>query len=115
MITLSAPYRRAVLSDAPSLAELVNFAGEGVPYYLWERMAKEGESAWEVGRSRAEREQGGFSFGTPLWPMIMVAQLPRWLGTRWRTCPSRTSRRRPSVKGHECDRLQCKSWSTAAL
>lgn len=62
MISLSPPYRQAVLDDAPSLAELVNFAGEGLPLYLWERMAKPGETAWEVGRSRAEREQGSFSY-----------------------------------------------------
>jgi ribosomal protein S18 acetylase RimI-like enzyme len=62
MISLSPPYRLAVLGDAPSLAELVNFAGEGLPLYLWEKMAKPGETAWEVGRSRAEREQGSFSY-----------------------------------------------------
>lgn len=48
--------------DAGVLAELVNYAGEGLPLYLWERLAKPGESAWEVGRQRAGREQGSFSY-----------------------------------------------------
>jgi hypothetical protein len=61
MIPLPPSYRQAVLRDAPSLAELVNFAGEGLPLYLWEKMAKPGETAWDVGRIRAEREQGSFS------------------------------------------------------
>ena len=62
MVALSPPYRPAVLGDASSLADLVNFAGEGLPLYLWEKMAKPGESGWEVGRSRAAREEGSFSY-----------------------------------------------------
>ena len=44
------------------MAELVNFAGENLPVYLWSKMAEPGQSAWEVGRLRAQREQGAFSF-----------------------------------------------------
>jgi len=54
--------RAATLSDAPILAELVNYAGDGLPLYLWEKMAAPGESAWEVGRKRAAREEGSFSY-----------------------------------------------------
>jgi ribosomal protein S18 acetylase RimI-like enzyme len=43
------------------LAELINFAGEGLPLYLWGRMAEPGETAWEVGQRRARRDVGGFS------------------------------------------------------
>jgi len=39
--------RAATKDDARALAELINFAGEGLPFYLWERMTGEGESAWE--------------------------------------------------------------------
>ncbi len=45
-----------------ALAELVNLAGEGLPLYLWGNMAEPGESAWEVGRRRAQREAGSFSY-----------------------------------------------------
>ena len=44
------------------MAELVNFAGEGMPLYLWARMAEPGESPWAVGARRAMRKEGGFSF-----------------------------------------------------
>ncbi len=62
MIALEQPYRRAGPGDAEALADLINFAGEGLPFYLWERMAGAGETAWDVGRRRAKREEGGFSF-----------------------------------------------------
>jgi len=55
-------YRQATPDDATALAELINFAGEGLPLYLWDRMAEPGETAWEVGRRRARRESGGFSY-----------------------------------------------------
>ncbi len=44
------------------MTELVNFAGEGMPVYLWSRMAEDGQSPWDVGRERARRESGGFSY-----------------------------------------------------
>jgi ribosomal protein S18 acetylase RimI-like enzyme len=54
--------RPATKDDRRELAELINFAGEGLPLYLWERMAEEGETAWEVGCRRAAREEGSFSY-----------------------------------------------------
>ena len=62
MIELGPPFRYARPDDAPALAELINFAGEGLPFYLWTKMAEPGESAWEVGRRRALREVGSFSY-----------------------------------------------------
>jgi ribosomal protein S18 acetylase RimI-like enzyme len=56
------PFRRATIADAPLLAELVNYAGEGMPLYLWGKLAEPGESAWDVGRRRAAREEGSFSY-----------------------------------------------------
>jgi GNAT superfamily N-acetyltransferase len=44
------------------LAELVNYAGEGLPLYLWGKMAGPGETASEVGEKRAARETGSFSY-----------------------------------------------------
>jgi ribosomal protein S18 acetylase RimI-like enzyme len=62
MIQLESPFRPATSADAPALAELVNIAGEGLPLYLWTNMAEPGQSAWEVGRRRAMRETGSFSY-----------------------------------------------------
>jgi ribosomal protein S18 acetylase RimI-like enzyme len=55
-------FRRAVKADARLLAALVNFAGEGLPLYLWEKLAQPGETAWEVGIRRAERQEESFSY-----------------------------------------------------
>jgi ribosomal protein S18 acetylase RimI-like enzyme len=62
MIDLSPPYRRAAPTDAPELAVLVNMAGEGLPLYLWTKMAEPDEDPWEVGSRRAQRDSGSFSY-----------------------------------------------------
>lgn len=62
MIELEAPFRPARQDDASTLAELTNIAGEGLPLYVWGTMAEAGENAWEVGRRRAMRETGSFSY-----------------------------------------------------
>ncbi len=62
MIALTPPYRPATPDDAAALAELVNFAGEGMPLYLWTGMAGPDESPWAIGRQRALRDSGGFSY-----------------------------------------------------
>ena len=56
------PFRSARGEDAPLLAELVNYAGEGLPLYLWGKLAGPGQTAWDVGRQRAAREEGSFSW-----------------------------------------------------
>jgi len=60
--SLDTRIRPAIKADAHALADLINFAGEGLPLYLWKKMAEPGETAWEVGRRRAKREDGGFSY-----------------------------------------------------
>ena len=63
MIVESEPVGRpATRADASALAELVNIAGEGLPLYLWTGMAGAGQDPWEVGRQRAQRESGSFSY-----------------------------------------------------
>lgn len=62
MVDLQPPYRRASPEDAPAMAELANMAGEGLPLYLWTEMATSDESPWDIGRSRAKRETGAFSY-----------------------------------------------------
>jgi ribosomal protein S18 acetylase RimI-like enzyme len=62
MVPFEPPFRRATREDAAAMAELVNVAGENLPLYLWSRMAAPGQSAWEFGRLRAQREEGAFSY-----------------------------------------------------
>jgi len=62
MTDLNIKIREANPEDAAALAVLINFAGEGLPLYLWETMADAGEDPWEVGRRRAQREKGSFSY-----------------------------------------------------
>ena len=62
MIDLKPPFRQATPDDAAAMAELVNMAGEGLPLYLWSRMPGGADSPWEIGRQRARREEGSFSY-----------------------------------------------------
>lgn len=62
MTALNPPFRPARPDDAPLLAELVNYAGEDLPLYLWDKLAGPGQTAWEIGRQRAAREEGSFSW-----------------------------------------------------
>lgn len=52
MIALDPPLRLACDSDATELADLVNFAGEGLPLHIWKGLAKPGQDPWEIGRAR---------------------------------------------------------------
>jgi len=62
VIPLQRPFRPATPADAPVLAELVTYAGEGLPLYLWDQMKEPGETAWDVGVRRAARDEGSFSY-----------------------------------------------------
>ena len=62
MIDLNPPFRQATRDDAKPMAELINIAGEGMPLYLWTNMAETGESPWDIGQQRAQRESGSFSY-----------------------------------------------------
>jgi len=62
MVDLQAPFRRAAPADARVLAELVNFASEGMAYYVWSKLAGPGMDAWAVGSERARRDTGAFSY-----------------------------------------------------
>jgi ribosomal protein S18 acetylase RimI-like enzyme len=55
-------FRPATKSDAAALAVLVDIAGEGMPAYMWSTLAAPGQSVLELGRERACRDEGGFSY-----------------------------------------------------
>lgn len=59
---LQPPFRPATPADAQALAELVDFASEGLALYLWTKTAGPGGDPWAVGRERAMRETGAFSY-----------------------------------------------------
>lgn len=48
--------------DASDMVQLINFAGEGLPLYYWGQLAGSGEDPWQVGRNRATRDEGSFSW-----------------------------------------------------
>ncbi len=62
MTSLEFSIRAGRREDAPVLAELVNDAGEGLPRYLWGKMADVGQDPWSIGQERAARESGSFSY-----------------------------------------------------
>lgn len=55
-------FRDAATTDSNALARLIDLAGGGLPMYLWRQMAGAGEDPWEIGRQRAARDTGGFSY-----------------------------------------------------
>lgn len=61
-MTLRAPFRHGRIEDATLLSQLVNYAGEGLPLYYWGKLANSEADAWDVGRSRAARDSGSFSY-----------------------------------------------------
>ena len=59
-LELDPPLRLARDTDAAQLAELVNFAGEGLPLHVWTGLASDGQDPWDVGRMRqAEKAREG--------------------------------------------------------
>lgn len=62
MLMIQAPFRRATLQDANTLAEFVEFASEGLALYLWTGIAGAGRDPWHIGRERVGSETGGLSY-----------------------------------------------------
>jgi len=62
MVELQPPFRRATPEDAAALIDLVNFASEGLALYVWTTAAGPGGDPWRIGRERATRETGSFSY-----------------------------------------------------
>ncbi len=57
-----AQIRPARKADSAALAVLIDMAGEGMASWVWSDMASGHQSAFEVGRMRAGREEGAFSY-----------------------------------------------------
>jgi ribosomal protein S18 acetylase RimI-like enzyme len=54
--------RSATLGDATDLAAFVDMASEGIASHFWSEMAEAGQSPFQIGRTRAMREEGAFSY-----------------------------------------------------
>lgn len=68
---MSAPLiRSATIRDATHLAALVDIAGEGFASYFWGQMAGPGQSPFEIGRMRARRDEGSFT-----WRNAVIAEI----------------------------------------
>jgi GNAT superfamily N-acetyltransferase len=66
LVDLASPFRRATPADSEAMADLVHFASEGLAFYLWSRMAGPGGDPWAVGRERARRPAGAFSYSNAI-------------------------------------------------
>ena len=62
MIDLPVPFRPARPKDADALVDFVDSAGEGLASHIWARNIQPGETVRDLGRRRALREEGSFSY-----------------------------------------------------
>ena len=54
--------RPALKTDASDLAILIDAASHGIASWVWQGLREDEASLFEVGRKRAVREEGGFSY-----------------------------------------------------
>ena len=102
--------RPARIEDADLLAELVDYAGEGLPSYLWHKIAGPGETAQEVGRKRAARETGSFSYRNATMIEHAGRALALSSATSFRTLPSPS---RPTCRRCSCRCRSLRTWRLA--
>ena len=106
MIELQPPFRPATPDDAAAMADFVHFASEGLALYLWTRMAGAGGDPWAVGRERAGRETGAFSYRNAVVMERDGGPPPASSAIR---SPTRQSPSRPTCRRCSC---RCRSWRT---
>jgi ribosomal protein S18 acetylase RimI-like enzyme len=66
MTKFDGTFRRATPADVDALAQLVEFAGEGLPLCLWTQLTGPAGDPWEVGRKRVGSETTSFSYRNAL-------------------------------------------------
>ena len=66
MTNFDGTFRRATLDDVAALAELVEFASEGLALCLWTQLAGPGGDPWQIGRNRVSSETAGISYRNAL-------------------------------------------------
>ena len=117
MLSLSSPFRPAMIDDAPALADLVDFAGEGLPSYLWAKMAQPGETAMDVGRRRAAREEGAFSYRNAVVADLGAGAVAMLVGYPIGDTPEPIGADMPAmfVPMQELENLACGTWYVNVL
>jgi ribosomal protein S18 acetylase RimI-like enzyme len=66
MTKFGGTFRRATPADVAALAELVEFASEGLAVHLWTQLAGRHGDPWEVGRKRVRSNRTGISYRNAL-------------------------------------------------
>lgn len=66
MTKFDGTFRRATPADAAALAELVEFASEGLALCLWTQLAGPHDDPWAVGRKRVSSETTDYSYRNAL-------------------------------------------------
>jgi GNAT superfamily N-acetyltransferase len=61
-LTAKPTFRPATIADVSALAVLADIAAEGMASHMWRGLTAPGQSPTEIGRERARREEGGFSY-----------------------------------------------------
>ena len=69
-MTQTVTFRSATPGDAMDLARLINIAGDGLPHYFWQTAKAPGQTTWEFGANRAQREDGSFSYRNTILAMV---------------------------------------------
>ncbi len=109
--------RAARPGDAHALAELVNIAGEGLPLYLWTRMAGPGEDPWDVGRDRARRDQASFSYTNAVMAELDGEIVGSLIGYSLPDAPEPIGPDMPPmfVPLQELENMACRTWYVNVL
>ena len=110
-------YRPARRSDAWALADLIVLASGGLSLLAWAELAAPGEAPLDVGRRRAARDEGAFSWrnahvvdeGQGAVAGLVGYALPAEPGPMPRSLPSRF------VPLHELENEACGTWYVNAL
>ena len=116
MTKFDGTFRRATLADVPALAELVEFAGEGLPLCLWTQLAGRSGDPWEVGRKRLRSETTEYSYRNALIAEHAGKTIGALLGYPLRE-PAPIEKNEPAllVPLHELMNMAPQTWYVHAL
>jgi GNAT superfamily N-acetyltransferase len=117
MAKIAALFRRARPADTAALAELVEFASEGLALCLWTQLAGPGGDVWEIGRQRVSSETGGISYRNALIAELAGKPVCCLIGHALGDKPQPIPRTLPAilVPLHELMNLAPDTWYVQAL
>jgi ribosomal protein S18 acetylase RimI-like enzyme len=117
MTPFDGTFRPATLADAVDLANLVEFAGEGLPLHLWTQLAGPGRDPWEIGRQRVSSETLGVSYRNALIAERAGTTIGALIGYSLGVEPERNEEKLHAllVPLHELMTLALNTWYVHAL